>query len=261
MVRGIEKIGDTPVLYDEDRYPGPEYNVAVFYGLRGRLRDAFRDFQCNGRKAVYIDLGYWGRDHGGKLYGYHKFAVNGRHPTAYFQRRKHPSDRLDFLGIRVKPWRRDGNHILLAGMGAKAAAFEGFLPEQWETDAFNELRKYTDRAIIYRPKPSWASPEGIMGTVLSHRKQPLGDALKDCHAVVTHHSNVAVDGIIDGVPSFCSEGVASPLSLSDLSKIETPIYPEGREQWAADIAYCQWNLAEMAEGKPWKHLKDEGLVP
>lgn len=261
MERGIRAVGDYPVLCDENRYPGPDFGVAVFYGLRGRLRDAFNDYRRDGRKAVYIDLGYWGREHGGKLYGYHKFAVNARHPTAYFQNRSHPPDRANFLGIKAKPWRKDGRHILIAGMGPKAATFEGLQPEEWERQALETLRKHTERTIIYRPKPSWDAPQGLMGTVFSHRKQPLNEVLLDSFAVVTRHSNVAVDGLVEGIPAFCMEGVASVKGLQDLTKIETPAYPDGREQWVNDIAYQQWSLSEMGEGLPWRYLKDSGLVP
>ena len=94
----------------------------------------------------------------------------------------------------------------------------------------------------------------------SSASQETGAALKGAWAVVTHHSNVAVDGLLQGIPAFCWQGVAAPLSSQDLTKIETPVYPDGREQWTADIAWCQWSIAEMKAGLPWLHLKSEGLI-
>ncbi len=77
---------------------------------------------------------------------------------------------------------------------------------------------------------------------------------------MTHHSNVAVEAIMNGIPAICPIGVASVMAGHDLSQIEAPPMPEGREQWAADIAYCQWSLAEMQSGAAWRHLRREKLV-
>jgi hypothetical protein len=260
MANGIPKYGDQVKVIREEFYNGPECDVAAFYGLYGNCKQAFMDYRRTGKKAVYIDLGYWERTQGGKLYGYHKVAVNARHPTAYFMKRPMPMTRFKQLGLEVKPWRREGTHILIAGMGAKAAAVEGFAPNQWEITALRELRKHSDRPVIYRPKPSWRSPEKIDGTTFSPNSQPLADVLDDCWATVSHHSNVCVDGLIEGIPTFCYHGVGSVMGLQELSKIEDPIYPDGREQWAANIAWTQWRPDEMEGGHAWRYLRDEGIV-
>jgi len=260
MAEGIRRCGDQVREIREEFYNGPDFDVAVFYGLYGKLRQAFVDYRRTGKKAVYIDLGYWKRTEGGKLYGYHKIAVNSRHPTAYFQNRPYPEDRFNRLGVKIEPWKKEGRHILVAGMGAKAAEVEGFRPNQWEEAAVREIRRYTDRPIVYRPKPSWNNPTRIEGTIFSGKEQRLEDVLADCHAVVSHHSNVCVDALCSGVPSFCWHGVATALSLKELSLIESPIYPDGREQWAANIAYTQWRPDEMKSGAAWRYLKDEGII-
>lgn len=261
MECGIKSVGDIPKCIMESRYRGPEADVAVFYGYVGNLPKAMKEYTAEGRHVVYVDLGYWGRLlGGGRWYGYHKISVNARHPTAYFQRRKHSSDRATLLGITPQPW-CTGKHILLAGMGPKSAKVEGLELAQWERDAVLEIKRHTDRRIVYRPKPSWRNAEPIEGADFSHCSQDVGDVLQDCHAVVTHHSNAAVDGLVQGVPAFCWHGVAQPMSLQDISRIDDPWRPEGREQWIADIAWTQFNVDEMKEGVPWRHLKNDGLIP
>ncbi len=84
-------------------------------------------------------------------------------------------------------------------------------------------------------------------------------ALADCWAVVTLHSNVAVDALMAGIPVNVAEGVAAEFS-TPLAQIETPRMPEGREQLFADIAYCQWTPAEMASGACWSHLLKNGII-
>ena len=72
---------------------------------------------------------------------------------------------------------------------------------------------------------------------------PLAVDLKDCHAVVVHSSNVAVDALLAGVPVFCTVPCAAyRMGYADLSKIESPLYPDDREQWAWNLADQQWTL-------------------
>lgn len=258
MFCGLRAAGEKPTIRRQAEYKAPTSRIAVFYGLEGNLPKIFADYASIGT-AVYVDLGYWGRHQGGRWKGYHKVAVNSRHPTEYFRRRPHSDARAARLQIRPKPW-RDGKHILLAGMGAKGANAEGLHPEQWERDAIAELRKHTGREIVYRPKPSWTDAKPIHGTIFSPRSQDISAVLTNCHAVVTHHSNAAVDALVDGVPAFCWHGVAAPMAAQDLSLIETPLRPLDRESWVADIAYTQWTVDEITRGLAWRHLRSEGLI-
>lgn len=266
MAEGIASVGDFPAILSERDYKESDlevYECACFYGLEGNNARMFKDYSAR-RAAVYVDLGYWGRREGGRWSGYHKVCVNGRHPNAYFRAVQHGFERVKRFHVEPRPWRtgKPLQHILLAGMGDKGAIAEGFRPEEWERWAISEIRKHSQRQIIYRPKPSWKTAKPIEGALYSapHAREIEQD-LAECWAVVTHHSNVAVDAILQGIPAFCWGGVALEMSLQDLSRIESPHYPEGRLHWAADIAYTQWSVAEMRNGLPWRHLKQEALIP
>lgn len=259
MAQGVARAGAAPDLRSSLTYRGPDHDVAIFYGLAAGLGRVLSDYRERGRKAVYIDLGYWGRRKRTRWDGYHKMAVNNRHPTAYFQRRAHSPDRFAEHHLAIRPWRARGKHILIAGMSAKAAAAEGLLPHKWERETIARLRELTDRPIIYRPKPNWAEAKPLDGSIFD-RDTPLERALLNCHAVVTHHSNVAVDALLAGVPCICPGGVASVLSGHDLEQIESPPMPDGREQWAYDLAWTQWSVAEMESGAAFRYLVDEGLI-
>lgn len=260
MHTGIRLAGDRPTIMWQHTFKEPVGDVAVFYGFTYNLPFIMQQYIAAGKKVLYIDLGYWGRLAGGKLYGYHKIALNARHPTAYFQRKPKDNRRINGFDLEFKPWRQSGDYILLAGMGDKAARAEGFEIERWERETIRAIQAVTDRRIVYRPKPSWKGARPISGVLYSHPKTELESALQNCHAVVTHHSNVAVDAVLAGVPVFAWAGVGSVMGLNDLTRIESPIFPEGREQWVNDISYCQWTVDEMHRGLPWRHMKEEGLV-
>lgn len=260
MREGIERMGDRVSVQSSLAYMHPQGDVAVFYGFAGRLANALRDYPASGKPAVYVDLGFWGRKEGGRFAGYHKLSVNARHPTAYFQARPHDPSRAKRFGLEPAPWRISGEHILVAGMGPKGARAEGYPPLGWEQNAVDILRRHTQRPIVYRPKPNWLNPPPLQGATMAPMGQSLDDALANCHAVVTHHSNAAVEAITAGVPAFVVEGCALPMASSDLAKIETPVMPEGRAQWLADVSWVQWSVSEMSSGAAWAYLKNEGLV-
>lgn len=259
MLEGIRRCGETVKVVPTSCYRHPEGEIAVFYGYDALLQRIFAEYRKSGRNVVYVDLGYWARREGGSLAGYHKVVVNGRHPTEYFQATQHGPERFRRLGVKIADW-RGGKHVLVAGMSAKGAAVEGFLPNEWEVSAIQAVREFTDRPIIYRPKPSWVDAKAIQGAEFEPDIDALERLLINCHAVVTHHSNVAIDGLLRGVPAFSVGGAGSLLSLSDMSKIEQPWRPGNREQFAADLAWTQFTAAEMRSGAAWQHLKDEGLI-
>lgn len=259
MSAGAKALGLPHDLLSSRSYRNrPEHDVAIFYGLANGLRVVFDQYKAF-RKAVYIDLGYWKRHKRSRWDGNHKLALNSRHATAYFQARPKPSDRFEASGLTVRPWRDGGNHILVAGMSAKAAACERLGAEVWERRTVAELRKITKRPIIYRPKPNWDGARPIPGSTFG-KGQSLEEALHDCHAVVTHHSNVAVDALLAGIPCICPEGVASALSGHALTQIESPPMPDGREQWAYDLAYTQYSVDEMRGGAALRYLLGDGLI-
>lgn len=262
MLEGITAAGDQARITSSLYYREPEADVAVFYGLAGRLGKALSDYPRAGRKLLFADLGYWGRKDRGRFAGYHKLSVNSRHPTAYFQAVRHDSKRADELGLTLAPWRKGGRQIVITGMGPKGAGAEGYAPLQWEKETAALIRQHSARPILYRAKPNWLNAPPLPGIASASPGHDLSHSLSDAHCVVAHHSNAAVEGLVMGVPAFVVEGVALSLGLDDFSRIETPRQPsdDERRQWMNDLAYTQWNLDEMRSGAAWRHFRDEGLI-
>jgi hypothetical protein len=270
IFEGLQKCGvKTQKVWAHD-YRDVFSDIAIFYGFDGsrdsNITKAFHDYKKAGKKAIYIDLGYFTDRVRDGRYGYHRFSINDRHPTAYFQNKKHKGDRFRTTGRKVMPWRHPGRNIVVCGMSEKCAVFEGFKFEQWERAAIEQIKSVTDRPIVYRPKPRRSTEPQyppIKGVEFSNPAQKsLKDELENAWAVVSHHSNSGIDALLAGVPCFSDEGVSLALGLSDLREIENPRNPtdEERKQFAADVAYCQFNRAEMRDGTFWRHFKDEGLV-
>jgi hypothetical protein len=257
---GLKKLGARVRLRECRDHKIVDADFAVHYGFADQLRRVYEDYKREST-VVYIDLGYWKRRIRTRYDGYYKFAVNSRHPTAYFMNNDQDMSRAKDLGIKVQPWlEREGEYIVLAGMSEKAARAEGLEHQVWERTALQTLLRHTDREIIYRAKPNCCRSRPIKGARFD-KKMPVPELFSKAHAVVARHSNIAVEALCAGIPTFVDAGVALPMSPQKLVHVESPIRPEGRKQWAGNIAWCQFSLAEMKTGLPFLHLSKEGVIP
>lgn len=263
-----EFLGLKPVLFIPDRLP--PFKALQFDNLRkyfgawvherenkiGNVGDDFipivvcrpgmgqmvREWRKEGRPFIYRDRGYAVR--GGRTWlkldetkGYHRWHLNCTQMTGI---EDVPSDRWDNLRVNLDPW-HEGLHIVIADTSESYDEFHDV--KGWAKQTAAELRQYTDRPIKIREKKDAMS---------------LRDDLKQAHCLVTHGSNAAVEAVIMGCPVFVDPvSAAAPMGLTDLSRIEDPIYPD-REKWAASLAYRQFTDYEVHTGVMWDMVMAHG---
>lgn len=155
----------------------------------------------------------------------------------------------------------EGSYILFAGSSAKYHIFMGLEdPETYAKNVISELRKYTNRPIIYRPKPTWSGRKPIPQTIY------MGDSdIKyhnlmnhDIHSVITHTSNAALEANFYGIPTLVlGDSIAKPVSSTELKDIENIYIPtlEEKESLGRSLSYFQYQMREVSTGLPWKKLK------
>ena len=253
---------DSGVVLHDDEHKAT-FDAIAFYGMSVPHIKMWKEYRQNNKPVFIADLGYFGENRGAGGSGHLKVSVNHWHPTTYFQKFKHLNDRFAKFNIPVKQMSdKRGPNIILAGIGPKSGVLYDMKHQSWDEYAVKEIRKHTDRKIIYRVKPSAQHTfKPIPSTEWSEPTLQLEKLLRNAWAVVSHHSNVAVNGVLEGIPCFVNDGVSTTIGLSDLSMIENPkiISHKEQQQFLADLAYTQWTLDEIASGKTWKHLKSEGL--
>ena len=70
---------------------------------------------------------------------------------------------------------------------------------------------------------------------------------------MTYNSVAAIESIFHGIPAFtlAPTNAASPVSLQDISKIQTPYYPDQDKlyAWGCHLAYGQFHNSELKNGK------------
>ena len=259
FLTGVEKHGDTGWVQPAG-FVGIKPDLAVMVGVKSRY--LHRSCQALGVHTIMIDKGYQRhRKPGGKGWEYWRCAIDAHHPTDMLMNIKRPSDRM--AGVELARWhaKTRRGHIVIAGSSAKYHRFYD-LPEptQWTVDLVAEIRRHTDRPIVYRPKPSWHDAKPIDGTRYSGPNENIADVLRGAHALVTHGSNACFEAVLAGVPCvILGDGVAKPISSTTIAEIESPLLAsmQQRQKWLAALSYCQWTLEEFESGKAWAAIRPQ----
>lgn len=210
-------------------------------GCSPELRGLILEWRLARRTFIYWDRGYARRVFAtwlprGEDGGYYRWHINSYQMQSVLDV---PADRWNALDQPLTPWAKNPNgHIVLAAGSPTYERFHGI--EGWVNRTIEQLKKCTGREIRISDKES---------------KIPLSDRIAGAHALVSHGSNAAVEAAIMGCPVFvASDSAASLVGLTDLSKIESPVFPD-REAWVRSLAYCQFNEKELVDGTLWRLLR------
>lgn len=193
-----------------------------------------------------------------------KVGLNGINRDAYFGPSGNSSDRMRLLGLQVKPWKYNGEHILIAGQHDKSLQWKD-MPAMatWVHDTITFIRAQTDRPIIFRPHPRCPLPAIEHDFKHVKRQEPLqikgsyddfDMQFDNIWATVSWSSNPAIHSIINGVPAFTGpSSLAFDVAEQNLRNIENPLYGD-RTQWLNDYAHTEYTIGEISQGIPLKHL-------
>lgn len=235
--------GSTPVDTDDFNYYDSDRPIV----LRGILKHKImKRCLAEGRDFYYVDTGYFGNQatndnpDGWKIW--HRIVKNDLQHGTVVDR---PDDRFLKFDKKFSPWKKNGRKILIAKPDEKPCKYYGIDLEKWTSDTISEIRKYTDRPIEIRERAPLRKDRT--------EENPLTEALdNDVFALVTFNSTAATESIFHGIPVFtlAPTNAAAPVSLQDLSLIETPRYADSDElyKWACHLAYGQFHVSEMRDG-------------
>ncbi len=241
--------GVTPVRIEDFVFENSSDPVV----LRGILKHKIMK-QCwdTGRDFFYIDTGYFGNErtntnpNGWKYW--HRIVKNNLQHGEIISR---PADRFEKFKKTIHPWKKDGRKILIAAPDEKPCKFYGIDKQSWLDQTINRIKQYTDRPVEIRER----APNRIDRIKNSTLQEALDD---DVFALVTFNSNAATEASFYGIPTFtlAPANAASPVSLQDITKIDTPYYPDDdkRFMWACHLAYGQFHVSELKNGTAYRML-------
>ena len=189
---------------------------------------------------------------------YLRYSFDGVFPTTgfYFDRDIDPARWQQIskdLGIILKPWRTQGNHILICLQRNGGWSMRGLDVIQWMNSTILEIRKYSKRPIVVRAHPG----DKKIGNYLkiNHKsvslstKIDLREDLQNAWATVVYNSSPSVASIIEGIPAFLTDpqpqfSQSLAVANTDISRIEDPVMYD-RQSWIERLAMCHWKFEEL----------------
>lgn len=238
FIAGLKAIGYEVVRRLVDPGPG---DCLVVWNLMGGNEKLADSFKARGAKVLVTENSYIsppGRQMYAVSLGGHAGA--GSFPVG-------DGSRWQALGIEAKPWRKDGDHILVCaqrGLGSRQMAS----PHMWHQKAVARLQKLTKRPIRVR-----AHPGNKTGGV------PLERDLKGAWACVVWSSAAGVRALVEGVPVFfdAPRWICAEAALPLRDWVEHPLTNDAwREKALHRLSWGQWSPEEIATGGPLKAVLD-----
>lgn len=168
------------------------------------------------------------------------------------------------LGIPpVKPYRRDGRHILVVGQVPGDASLRGTDIHGWILRSCTELRSLTDRPIVVRLHPLAGGADmaefprrlAPLGVTIADVNRPMAESLANAWVVVTYSSGAAIDALLAGIPAIAMSPASFAWDVTDhtLASVVSPKL-HARESWLERLAAAHWSEEELANGDIWTAL-------
>jgi len=147
-------------------------------------------------------------------------------------------EQVQRVKVNTNVWRNKGENVVILPPTEYICRFYNLgTEEEWIDKTIKEVSKHTRRPIVVRRKGD---------TTL------LSQTLRNAFCVVSSQTTAVLEAIRYGVPSFCEKiSFALPVSLTDLSKIDTPYYATTDEiqYWINSLLSAQFSETEIQTGK------------
>jgi hypothetical protein len=269
--QGVLAVGDEIIEYKENRLPDQKLDAGFVLGYT--LEDNFRkkiidQLRLQKTPQVFVDsniLNYARPEH-----EWHRYSLNSVYPNdgVYFFDKLDESKWLTYSSwhnVSLKPWRSDGNHILILCQRPKGWNMLGNDQDLWLDKTISKIRKYSQRPIVVRMHPRdgtrFKQIEKIKkrhgNTISISEKENIKDELINCWCAVGYNSTPNVVSAIEGVPVYLEDpkhSWAADIAFTDLSLIENPPMID-RTAWTKKIANIHWSNDEVVQGKLWRAIK------
>jgi hypothetical protein len=181
----------------------------------------------------FIDSGYTNFLETNKKW--HRLVRNHIHHDQMFEA---PVDRLSNFTSFPKPWRESGEKILIIEPGPFAASIFHVDLKTWKYDVERELKKYTDKKIVFREK----AEKKVRTSLIEELHN------EDYYCVVNINSNAATEAIWSGIPVITLDRhITTPVSRSKLSDINNLARPH-LARWLCAVSYSQFTKEELYDG-------------
>jgi len=170
------------------------------------------------------------------------------------------------LGISLKEYRKNGNHILICLQRNGGWSMRGLDVMEWCVSTISKIKQFTDRPIIVRGHPGDKNVKRYLQlnipnvTISDITIRSIQQDLRNAWATVTYNSSPGVASLIEGVPVFAMDPDPNYSQYSDVAnqsieKIESPEMYD-RQRWVERISMSHWKFDELKMVKAWAFMKN-----
>lgn len=220
-------------------------DVAVIFGMvkasYARTQTKAQIIRKHKGPLLVMERGYVRRDE------YYSLGFGGINGWADHCNSGMSDDRWKALGVDLKPWRSGGDYVVVCGQVPWDVSVQDTDHRAWCQDTVEMLRR-RGYEVRFRPHPMTVT-RGVDYGVTPHPKAEIDQA----RFAVTWNSNSAVDAAVAGVPVVAMNRGSMAWDVAGHDLDAFPPKPD-RTQWAADLAYAQWNIGEFRSGAAWAHI-------
>jgi len=239
FVRGLAHTGHKVVASGS---PSSKEDLFVIWNRYGGNEVEANRWERLGGTVVVCENGYIGKDERDRqLYA---ISVHGHNGSGWWP--TGDTDRFGALGIDVKPWRTEGEYILVCGQRGIGSALMAS-PVLWHEKAATRIQKIDSHPIKLRLHPG--RHEAVV---------PLNTDLSKAHAVAIWSSSSGVKALVEGIPVVydAPRWIASDsgVPLSDIGKLCRD--DEKRKTALHKMAWAQWTVDEILRGEPFARIKE-----
>lgn len=240
---GLRRAGYELVGAEAD--PKGRHDVLVSWN---RSTDLPRQWEQRGGTVLVAENGYIGHDAQGiQLYA---LALGGHNGSGRWPRGG--PERWAALGIECKPWRADGQHIVIRaqrGIGPPGMAS----PPQWHVQASRDLHRLSYRRQVIMQHPGKPACDPLVALEITA-------ALQGAWAMCIWASAAGVRALVEGYPVFYAapHWICAGAAVAGVGNVERPLLDDARRQQALErMAWAQWSVAELRSGEPFMRFREE----
>lgn len=240
-------------------------DVAVIWSVlwNGRMlgnKPVWQYYKKTNRPVIVLEVG------GIKRGTTWKVGLNGINRDGDYRPSGNNNDRARSLGLELKPWRTDGEYILICGQHDKSLQWQG-MPSmsQWIMNTIDALQIHYEYPVVFRPHPRCKLPDIERQYKNVYRQDPVHVSgtyddfdmnFNKVKYTVSWSSNPGIHSIINGVPAHVGpSSLAFDVGCPHLLMVDKPHMPD-RQQWLNDYAWTEFTVEEIAQGLPLNRLTD-----
>lgn len=202
-------------------------------------QQAIRAHRAKGKPVLILDYGYFNNNNKERV----RFSVNDLFPDKQLQFAEDDTRFKKFCSGIKDVHKKDGPILLIELTPKSIIGFHYPNNYNWEEQQVTKIKAaYPKHKIIFRPKR--VTGKHVSGTVKVHQGD-IQQLLNGASLAVMHHSNVAIDCALSGIPCVTQKGIGAGCYPSTITG-QQPSY-EQRLKFLQQVSWFTWELDEIPE--------------